>query len=222
MSDHPHPPQPDAGHEEFGQPPVRRPAPAEHAIDPLLGSRWSPRAIDPERPVPTSTLLRLMEAARWAPSSSNEQPWRYLVFDDAVAEAREQARRCLNPGNAWALAAPVLLLSVVQNHWVEAANKQGINRLALHDVGAASLSLALQGISEGLVVHQMAGFDLGRAREVFELPEACDPVAMIAVGFPGDVDDLPEKDRVREGRPRRRRALSRTFFAGAWGRGFAD
>lgn len=194
--------------------PAARPAPVDRPILSTLANRWSARAIDPTRPVPRQVLLTLLEAARWAPSSGNAQPWRYLVFDDSVPEARDVARSCLNRGNAWAKQAPVLLLSVVVNTWPDSDER---NRSALHDLGAASFSLVIQGTAEGLVAHQMAGFDVEAARAAFAVPNHADPMAMIALGYPGSVDDLPEDKRERERRPRRRRPIAETAFLGRFG-----
>lgn len=192
-------------------PATLRPAPTDHEILPLLAGRWSSRAIDPERPVASDQLARLLEAARWAPSSGNVQPWRYLVFDDSVPEARDRARGCLRRGNAWAHRAPVLLLSVVARWWPDSTDP---NPSALHDVGAASLSLCLQAAADGLVCHQMAGFDRQTARERFAVPDGMDPVAFIAVGHPGRADLLDDRRRDREQAPRRRRAIAETAFVG--------
>ena len=191
-----------------------RPAPTTRPILEVLAGRWSSRAIDPDRPVSRAQLAVLLEAARWAPSSGNVQPWRYLVFDAEVPEARAQARDCLRRGNVWAHRAPVLLLSLVDCCWPDSTDP---NPSALHDVGAASLSLVLQAMAEGLVAHQMAGFDRARARERFAVPDRLDPVAFIAVGHPGRADLLDDRRRDREQAPRRRRPISATAFVGRWG-----
>lgn len=192
--------------------PVCRPAPTDHAVLDVLAARWSARAIAPDVPVARADVARLLEAARWAPSSGNAQPWRYVVFDDTVAEQRERARACLRPRNAWALAAPVLLLSVVRQTWPDSIE---VNPSALHDVGAASLALALQASALGLVCHQMAGFDRERARQVCGLPAHTAAVAFIAVGHPGRLDDLDQRRRQRELRPRTRRPIAQTATLGA-------
>jgi nitroreductase len=193
--------------------PFTRRAPTDHAIVDLLAGRWSSRAIDPDRSVDRTQLLVLLEAARWAPSSGNVQPWRYLVFDALVPDALDRARGCLRRGNAWAHRAPVLLLSLVERYWPDSTDP---NPSALHDVGAASLSLCLQAAADGLVAHQMAGFDRALARERFGLPDRIDPVAFIAIGHPGRADLLDERRRDREQAPRRRRPVAQTAFVAAW------
>lgn len=183
---------------------VARPAPTDRAILPALAQRWSARAIDPARAVPRAQVATLLEAARWAPSSGNAQPWRYLVFDDAVPEAREQARDCLRRGNAWARRAPVLLLSLVQLFRPDSDERIPT---AHHDLGAASMALCVQAVADGLVAHQMAGFDAQLARSSFGVGDRFEPLAMIAIGHPGPVTVLDEGRRERETAPRHRRPV---------------
>lgn len=190
-------------------------APVETPIHPLLARRWSARAIDPGRPVEPEKIRAVLEAARWAPSCFNEQPWRYLVFDDRNPEALEQARSCLAEGNAWARNAPVLMLSVASESF---AHNGKPNRHGQHDVGLASENLVLQATELGLVTHQMAGFDANKARELFAIPQGFTPMAMIALGHPGRIEDLPEQLQEREKAPRTRRPLTESAFAGTWGK----
>ncbi len=191
-----------------------KPAPTQHRIDDLLHRRWSPRLFE-ARPVEHEKILSLLEAARWAMSSNNEQPWRYLVFDSRDAAALQRAQDCLVPGNHWATKAPLLVLSVAKNHW---GNKNVPNRHAEHDTGAASAYVVLQAVELGLAAHQMAGFDANKARVEFHIPEDYTPMAMIAIGYPyqGDLDSLDEKTKDRELAERSRRPLSETAFAGKW------
>jgi nitroreductase len=192
-----------------------RPAHATFPVIQYLGRRWSPRAFAEGRPVERAKILTMIEAARWAPSCFNEQPWRYLVFDGSDPDALERARGCLVEGNAWALKAPVLMISVA--HEVFAKTGQP-NRTAEHDVGLASENLVVQAVALGLAAHQMAGFDLDRARSEFAIPDAFTPMAMIAVGYPyrGKLDDLPENLKARELQPRARKSLGEIAFNGNW------
>lgn len=197
----------------------RRPSGDEHSINhpihALLARRSSRRVFDERRPVERAKLLTLLEAARWAPSSFNEQPWRYLVFDGSDAELLERARACLNEGNAWARKAPLLLLSVAHNNLTMNGKA---NRHAQHDVGLASENLVLQSVELGLIAPQIAGFNVEKARESFGIPDAFTPMAFIAIGYPyqGDPDDIPESLRAREQQPRSRRLLHELVFYGAW------
>ena len=193
---------------------MEKPAATEHAITDVLRRRWSPRAFDP-RPVEREKLLSVLEAARWAASSNNEQPWSYIVATKDDAAEYEKLLSCLVPGNqTWAKNAPVLMLSVVKTIF---ARNNTPNRVALHDVGAASAQLTAEALTLGLFVHQMAGIELGRVRHLYALPDNHDPVAAIAIGYPGDPAMLDEKLRERETAPRTRKHLSEFVFAGSFG-----
>ena len=198
-----------------------KPAPANFPIDPEIKRRWSPRLFEEGREVEREKILALLEAARWAPSCFNEQPWRYLVFDGTDAAAMERARNCLVEGNAWALKAPVLMISVARNNFTH--NEQP-NRTAQHDVGLASENLVLEAVSQELVAHQMAGFNTEQARSEFNIPEDYTVLAMIAVGYPyrDSLDDLSEKVRTGELAPRKRKPISEVAFAGAWDKSYDE
>src|SRR5204863_3390432 len=134
----------------------------DHPVQHLVARRWSPRAIDPAQPVSRQDLLTILEAARWAPSGGNSQPWTFLVFDRSDAAARAQAESVLAPGNAWAHAAPVLLLTIAN----ERRANDGPNPWGAHDLGLATENLLLQATALGLVAHPMGGFDAARAQEL--------------------------------------------------------
>lgn len=187
-------------------------APTDHEIHELLARRWSRRAFA-DRPIDRGTLLRLFEAARWAPSSGNGQPWSFLVARKEQAAEHEKLASVLVPGNSWARQAPLLLLTVAQ---LERAPGKP-NRHAWHDVGLASENLALQAAAMGLSVHMMAGFHADQAREVFQIPEGYDPVAMMAAGYPGDPELLSEELQKRETAPRSRKPVAEFVFQGKWG-----
>lgn len=189
-------------------------APAEVSIHDLIARRWSPRAFA-DRPVSAATLRQLFEAARWAASSYNDQPWYYLVATQEHPGEFQKMLACLVEFNqAWAKAAPVLAISVARAKFHHDGSP---NHHALHDVGAASALLALQATALGLAVHQMAGFDAGKARETYHLPADYQPVAAMAIGYPGDPAALPEKLRERETAPRTRKPVSEFVFTGDWG-----
>ncbi|GIW70753.1 MAG: hypothetical protein KatS3mg102_0295 [Planctomycetota bacterium] len=191
-----------------------KPAPADHPIHELIRRRWSPRAFA-DRPVAPELLRSLFEAARWAASSYNEQPWRYIVAPREDQQTYGKLLDCLVPGNQrWARHAPVLALSVARLRFT---HNDRPNRHAWHDVGAASALLALEATARGLAIHQMAGFEAERARQAFGIPQEFDPVAAIALGYPGDPQALPEDLRERELAPRQRRPLAETVFGGRWG-----
>ncbi len=166
------------------------------------------------RAVPPEWVDLLLEAARWAPSSRNAQPWRYLVFDGRVPEALQAARECLTPGNqVWASRSPVLILAVAQT--VQENGK--VNAKALHDLGMANENLLLQAIALGLHCRPMGGFDVEKARHSFCIPEGYEPVVMIAIGHPGQTEDLAPEVRERAAAPRTRRPLEKLVHLGEWG-----
>lgn len=187
-------------------------------IHDIIANRWSPRAIDPNKPVQRQDLLALLEAARWASSCFNDQPWRFIVCDKSTdAASWETAFGTLVEKNRlWAQNAPVLILAVAVNHF----NHNGSpNRWAQYDTGAASAGLALQATALGLVVHQMGGYDAEQARAVFKLPENCTPMAMMAVGYQAEADILDEGFKAAEVAERTRAPLAERFYAGIWGLG---
>jgi nitroreductase len=193
---------------------MKNPAPTEVPVHQIVRERWSPRAFS-EQAVAPEVLHSLFEAARWAPSSSNLQPWAYIVGTKDDKENFEKVLSTLVEFNqGWAKNAPVLALSVAQ---VKNPKDGASNRWAFHDVGSASAQLTIEANSRGLYVHQMAGLDPEKARKVFQIPEGWEAVAAIAIGYPGDPATLPEKLRERELAPRARKPLSEFVMTGGWG-----
>jgi nitroreductase len=198
-----------------------KPAPASRPINDLIKQRWSPRAFEKGRVVERQHILTMLEAARWAPSCFNDQPRFFLVFDGSDAEALEGARSCLVEGNAWALKAPVLMLSVARETFEQNGKP---NRWAQHDTGLATENLLLEAVELGLAAHPMAGYDAQRARTEFGIPEGFTPIAMIAIGYPyrGSLDALDEKARTKELAARERKPIGELAFAGTWGAPYAQ
>jgi nitroreductase len=192
-------------------------APTKVAIDALLAGRWSPRAIS-TKAVSREHLHSVLEAARWAPSSYNMQPWRFVVFDRFENDAAfKKAFDTLVPFNqGWNANVPVLICVLAKT----STAKGDVNRTASYDTGAAGLSLVLQAHSLGLVTHQMSGFDTKVFRETFALPDDIEVIAMIALGHPGDPALLDDVLRERENAPRARVAIGEIAFDGAWGKAF--
>jgi nitroreductase len=186
----------------------------DHPIHELLKRRWSPYSFL-ARPVPDNILRSLFEAARWAPSSYNEQPWAYIVAKSSDGEAFERLLSCLVEVNrVWAKAAPVLALGCARLSF--AGNGQP-NAVAVHDLGQASCSLTLEASARGLFVHQMAGILPDRVRGVYRVPEGVQPVTALAIGYLGDPGELPENLQNRDLAVRTRKPLREFIFGDSWG-----
>ena len=187
----------------------------DHPIAEIIADRWSPCAFS-NRDVPTEILRSLFEAARWAASSYNEQPWRYMVATLTNPFDYDRLLSCLVEGNhGWAKTAPVLALGCVAENFTQNGKP---NAAAEHDLGAASTSLALEATARGLVVHQMIGILPDRARELFKIPEGFKPLTGLAIGYPGDPETLPEKIRRRDLNPRSRNPLKEFVYGLEWGK----
>ena len=198
--------------------------PVEHEVIVPIAERWSPRAFS-SKPVEREKLLSVLEAARWAASSYNEQPWRFIVAtknDPGKGGSTEfkQVLTCFREGNSsWAGAAPVIML-VLAKKTFSGGSKPGsnANKHALYDTGAAVAQLSLQATALGLRVHQMAGILPDKARETFNIPEDFEVVAGLALGYAGDPAQLPKDLQAKERGERTRKPLSDFVFAGAFGR----
>ena len=179
--------------------------------------RWSPRRFDAAAELTNDELLPLLEAARWAPSSGNEQPWRFLVLTRHHSR-RDLLEEALTPGNAWAKRASVLIATFAKQ---TRAKNDAPNRWAEHDTGIASAYLLAQAAAQGLAAHPMGGFDARAVQAGFGIPEEYTPMAVIAVGrYDPELRDSALEER--EARPRTRRALEEIAFLGRWGEPFAD
>ncbi len=190
-------------------------AATDHPILKLLAERWSPYGFA-DRPVADSDLRSLFEAARWAASSYNEQPWNYLVATRENIEEFGRLLSCLVEANrAWAKTAPVLVLGVVSLQF--AKNKQN-NRAAVHDLGLAAGNLVVEATARGLSVHQMIGILPDKAREVYQIPEHFEAWTAMAIGYKADPATLPDAVRDRDHSPRQRKRLSKFVFTGQWGK----
>lgn len=193
---------------------MNEPAPTAHPIEPALRDRRSTRAFA-TRPIASTDLRALFEAARWAASSRNEQPWRFVVARrDEERDAYERLLGCLDEKNRrWAKTAPVLIAAIARRAFSDGRD----NPHALHDLGAATAQIAAEATARDLVLHVMAGFDATRTREALRVPDAFAPVTVIALGHRGDVGALPDDLRAREEAPRQRKAQVEVVFAASFG-----
>jgi nitroreductase len=194
---------------------MQKPAITQVPIADMIANRWSPRAFDARKPVSHEQILALLEAARWAPSCFGDQPWRFVVWNKNTDEnAWQQAFDCVVPNNqTWVKAAPVLVLVCADTLF---GHNQSPNRWGQYDTGAAAENLCLQASSMGLAAHQMGGFNADLAREKFAIPTQYTPMAMIAIGYEGDANNLPDELKTRELAERKRKALGELFFDGVW------
>jgi nitroreductase len=177
-------------------------------------NRWSPRSFS-EREVSPELLRKVFEAARWAPSSGNEQPWRFLIGRRGDGTWQKIFDTLADGNKKWAHLAPVLMINAAKS---TVGHKGTLNRVALYDLGAATQCLCLEATALGLAAHQMAGFDTDAARKAFGIPEDCLIGAAIALGYEGEPAALGDEQLVeREVAPRTRKPLDEFVFA-EWGK----
>jgi nitroreductase len=186
-------------------------------LHPILAGRWSTRAFDGS-PLDDAEVTALLEAARWAPSAMNAQPWRFVVGrrDAFAVDATWQAiHDTLVEGNRlWADRAPLLVLAVARTTDADGSARA----VAPYELGLAVSQLSTQAHADGLHVHQMGGFDVEAARAALSIPAGFTPYVVLAIGRRGSDDHLPDVLRDREQTPRERLPLAELVFAGAWGR----
>ncbi len=189
-------------------------ASTDYPIHDLLAERWSPYGFE-DRSVAEADLRSLFEAARWAASSYNEQPWSYFVASRENPTEFTRLLSCLVEANqAWAKAAPVLALGVVSLRF---ARNNKDNRAAVHDLGLAAGNLLVEATARGLCVHQMIGILPDKAREVYQIPEHYEAWTAMAIGYKADPAKLPDALKERDLTPRQRKPLSQFVFTGKWG-----
>lgn len=182
---------------------MKKTATTQYPVSSLIKERWSARAFS-DKNISEELLNQFIEAASWAASSMNEQPWMYYVAHRGTP-AFDQMAGVLMPGNqAWAKDAAVLLLSLAKKNFSNGYP----NRHYMHDVGAANQNLMLEATANGVLGHLMGGFDLEKTKAVFEIAAELEPVVLIALGYPGNADQLPAPFNEREVAPRSRKALS--------------
>jgi len=184
----------------------------EHVINSIFVNRWSPRAMSGDE-VSDEELMPLFEAARWAPSSYNEQPWRFIYAKKGTPEWDVFFDLLVPPNQTWAKNAGVLVVIVSKKTF---SKNDKPNTVHSFDAGSAWENLALQGAHDGLVVHGMAGFDYDKAREVLGIPEDFQIEAMAAIGKHGELEVLSLELQNME-KPSGRKPLSEIAYRGKFG-----
>jgi len=186
----------------------------DHPILDVIAERWSPYGYG-DRQVEKEDLASVFEAARWAASSFNEQPWRYIVATrDDPGEFKRLLSCLVEPNQAWARSAPVLALGIAS---LSFARNDKPNSVAVHDLGQASAMLSIEATARGLSVHQMSGILPDRARELYDVPEGYEVVTALAIGYAAHPDTQTDDFREADTTPRERRPLAEFVFAGSWG-----
>lgn len=186
----------------------------DYPIHEFLAERWSPYAFQ-DRLVSEADLCSLFEAARWAASSYNEQPWSYIVATKENPDQFQQLLSCLVEANQfWAKDAPVLALGIVN---LKFTRNQENNRAAIHDLGLATGNLVLEATVREICVHQMIGILPDVVRDLFHIPEGYEAWTAMAIGYQGDPMTLPDALKERDLMPRQRKPLNQFVFSGKWG-----
>jgi nitroreductase len=176
----------------------------------LILKRHSGRIFDPDRPLEEDRLLSLLEAARWAPSCSNNQPWRIIV---SRGESLDSVKECLSRGNSWARRAPVILTIASKPDLDCQITERDYYPLG---IGLAIENVLLQGIHLGLVVHPIAGFKERRLKEALHIPDEYRVHALVIVGYPGSPEGLDESVLQKEKVPRERKSMEEIVFWEKW------
>ncbi len=183
-------------------------------IHKLISERKSIRAFA-DRSIDDETIIHLFEAARWAPSSLNEQPWRFIVARKEDSESFEKILSCLNEMNrVWAQHSAMLMITVAKKSF---SSRDVQNMYAMHDVGLAIGNLSLQATALDIFLHQMGGINKEKIRLLFEVPDEYEIVSIIAGGYEGNPENLPENLRAREMEPRTRKGLDELIFSNKFG-----
>lgn len=192
---------------------MEKPANTELELHPLLIKRYSPRAFSAE-PIKPEKLDRILEAGRWAPSASNDQPWRFIVGIKGQNEYYDKLFQGLVDFNQkWCKNVPVLIAFVANK--ISDKNKD-LNAYYKYDLGQAAAHITFQAMEEGLWCHQMGGFEKDRLSKEFNLPEKFELLSIMAVGYKGALDSLPENFQRMEQSERTRKPLSDLVFDGDW------
>ncbi len=193
---------------------MEKPATTDLDIHPIIKKRWSPRSFKPSVPVEKDKLRRIFEAARWAPSSFNEQPWRFIVGMKGDSTWDKLFETLAEFNQKWAHLAPVLILTLGKKTYAKTGKP---NKVHQYDLGASAAYMTFQAYSEGLVMHQMGGFSKEKAIEVFAVPEDYEPVSTIAMGYQDRPERLIPEMEESERASRQRQDIEKMVFSETFG-----
>lgn len=193
---------------------LNKPAPTSSNIHTLLKNRWSPRAFAPQE-VEMEKVIRFLEAAQWTPSSSNEQPWRFIIGYKGDESYQKIFDSLVEFNQLWAKTAPILLLAIGNTRSLKDPARP--SHIYKYDVGQALAHITFQATADGLFVHQMGGFDPKVAAELFQVPDDFEVLTATAIGYIGDPGQLPANLSKMEYNERKRQPLKEMVFAGKFG-----
>jgi nitroreductase len=193
--------------------PTSRTCPSDVPLHPLIAERWSPRALDPSRTISDGQLVAILEAARWAPSFGNRQPWRFLVGRRGDETFATIHKVLFENNQVWTGNAAAMVLACAVTHAPDGTAMPQ----APYELGLAVAQLCLQAQDEGLVAHQLGGFDADKASIAFSVPDHVRPYAVVAVGYLADPGTLPEHLRGQERARRERRRVREFAFSKRYG-----
>ena len=193
---------------------MKKPAPVNHTINDHIRNRWSPRAYA-ETPVDTGKIHSVLEAARWASSAFNEQPWRFIIGVNYDQTHQKITETLVEWNQKWASKAPVLILNIAKRTFSHNSTKNVTHK---YDLGQAVANMAIEAVNQGLISHQMSGFDPEKARQLFNIPGDFQAVSVIALGHYGNPDLLPDDMQLAESKPRERKSLNELVFTDSFGK----
>ncbi len=192
---------------------MEKPAITDLKLHPILNTRWSPRSFTTQVP-DKETLKRIFEAARWAPSSSNEQPWRFIVGIKGDKTWDNVFETLVDFNQKWARLAPVLAISIGKKM---SSKSNRPNKSFTYDVGQSLAYITFQAMQEDIYVHQMGGLDTEKAAELFNVPEDYQVITAFAMGYKGEPELLEDNFEEMEKAKRQRIELKEILFEGEFG-----
>lgn len=195
---------------------MQNPTNNNHPLNELIKQRWSPRAFS-AKSVEKEKIKSILEAARWAPSAFNEQPWRFIVGEKGGSTYDSILSTLVDWNILWAGNAPVLILNIAKKTFTQNAKP---NVTFKYDLGQAVGLMITEAVDKGLYTHQMSGFDADKAAELFNIPDDFQAVSVTALGYYGNADELPKDMAEMETKPRERKEFKDVVFGEKFGESY--